>query len=52
MIARCRITDEMVREIRRRVAAGERQADLAREYKTDSSYLSNIVRRKRRSYVE
>lgn len=52
MVARCKITDKDVRDIRRRAAAGESQADLARAYETDRHYIADIVSRKRRTYVE
>ena len=51
-VRKARMTDELVREIRRRHAAGERQVSLAREFGFHQSYVSNIVNRKQRGHVE
>ena len=44
----CKLTDEQVREIRRRAALGELQRVLALEFGVARSAISNIVRRKNR----
>lgn len=41
-----RLTDSQVLEIRRRRAAGERQVDLAREFRVSQATISNIVKGK------
>ena len=51
MAKRARITDDMVRDIRSRAAAGETHIALAAEYAVRQSYISRIVNRKRRGYV-
>lgn len=52
MAKKARISDEMVREIRRRSAAGETHTSLAKEYGTLQPYISRIVSRQRRGHVE
>lgn len=52
MVRRCKVTDDDVREIRRRAALGETQADLARTYETDRHYIADIVSRRSRTYVD
>jgi len=42
---RAKLTDQKIREIRRRAASGELQISLAREFKVGSSNMSRIVRR-------
>jgi hypothetical protein len=49
---RARLTDEIVRDIRRRVSAGERQSELARAYGIRDSHVSRIVARKQWGHVE
>ena len=46
-----RLTDDDVRDIRRRVAAGEKQVSLQREYELSSGLVSLIVHRKRWAHV-
>lgn len=48
---RAKLTEQSVLEIRDRVARGERQADLAREYGVDRAVISTIVNRKAWSHV-
>lgn len=47
-----KLTSRQVDEIRQRFAQGERQSALAREYGVSQSNISQIVNRKRWSYVE
>ena len=47
-----KLSDDQVREIRRRWADGEKQVDLAREFGVQPPAISRIVHRKRRPYVE
>lgn len=47
-----KLTADKVREIRRRFANGERQADLAREFGVGSATMFNIVRRKLWKHIE
>ena len=46
-----KLTSVAVREIRRRAAAGERQADLAREYGVTSTTLCQVVKRQTWKHV-
>lgn len=52
MAMRARITDELVRAIRRRVATGESRNALAIEHGVSQSYLSRIASGKRRGHVK
>lgn len=52
MARKARITDEMVRDIRRRAAAGETQTALGKEYGVSQHYVSRIVRGERRGHVQ
>lgn len=47
----CKLTDDQVREIRRRAAAGEVHTALAREFGVSQPHVSNIVNRNSRAYV-
>lgn len=51
MAIRAKITDAMVRAIRFRYAAGERQGDLAIEYGVSQAYISDIAARRVRKHV-
>lgn len=46
-----KLTDDQVREIRRRVRAGERQTAVALEFGVCSQFVSQLVRGLRRAYV-
>jgi excisionase family DNA binding protein len=52
MAAKARITDEMVRDIRRRSATGETQVSLGKEYGVTQHYISRIVSGQRRGHVQ
>jgi hypothetical protein len=47
-----KVTEDQIREIRTKYAAGIRQCDLAREYKLSRNNVSNIVNRKTWACVE
>lgn len=47
-----KITDDEVREIRRRVAASESKVSIARDYGITHQFVDQLWRRVRRSYVE
>ena len=49
---RARLTEDDVRTIRARAAAGETQRPLAREYGVDQATISNIVTRKSWKHVQ
>lgn len=51
MNGQAKVDEAAVRRIRERVAAGERQSPVAREYGIDPSAVSNIVRRRNWAHV-
>lgn len=52
MAGRARITPDAVRDIRHRAATGERQTEIAADYRVAASYISRIVSGHRRGHVE
>lgn len=50
--ASAKLTEDQVREIRRRVKNGERQKDIAKEYGLQQWSISDIVRRRNWKHVE
>lgn len=46
-----KLTDDQVREIRRRVAAGEKQTRIAAEFGVSGQFVGQLAQRKRRAYV-
>jgi len=46
-----KLTPDDVRNIRRRFAAGEKQVDLAKEYSTAPSYISNVIHGRRWGHI-
>lgn len=48
---KAKLTEKAVRDIRRRAAAGSRQADLAREYGVSTPTICDVVKRKSWAHV-